>query len=108
MLFLLLGHLSYSGFASFDTQWLPSSGSLLPCSVDIEFYETLLLLPVPPKWVGLFQVHCQVYFASLRLTLHAHLGFVMTDNWQAGRTDGRREKCSKNTTKEALSSTKVA
>lgn len=105
MLFLLLGHLSYSGLALFDTQWLPSNGPLLPCSIDIEFHETLLLLPVPPKWVGLFQVHCQLYFSSLRLTLHAHLGSVMTDNWQAGRIDGRRQQSSKKTSKEALSST---
>lgn len=47
----------------------------------------------------------QVYLASLRLTLHAHLASVMTDDWQAGRMDGRREQSSKKTSKEALSST---
>lgn len=105
MFFLLLGHLSYSGFTVFDTQWLPSNGPLLSSSIDTEFYETLLPFPVPSKWEGLFQVHCQVYFASLRLTFHVHPESVMTDNWQTGRMDGRREQSNKKTSKEALSTT---
>jgi hypothetical protein len=78
---------------------------MTPCyPVLLTVLSEALLLSIPPKWTGLFQAHCQVCLTSLRLTLHAQLQNIRTDDWQVGIMDGKGKKSSKETQKEAISS----
>lgn len=104
MLFQHPGHQSCPWFTVFDTQGLQSNGSLLPCSADTEFCKTLPLSPVSLKWAVLFQSQFQICLALMRLTCRAQMGYVITQKWQAGKMNGRKEKNSKKTSKEGMSS----